>query len=45
MHFMETHKGWHCQFLMEDLRTSLRRKLTFQTPDKLIEMAEKGGAV
>ena len=44
MHFMETHKGWCCQFLMEDLRTSLRRKFVFQDSQKIVEMAQKGGA-
>ncbi|ADW69054.1 hypothetical protein AciX9_2009 [Granulicella tundricola MP5ACTX9] len=45
MHFMSTAKGWHCQFLEEDLKTPLRRRLTFQDPSKIEEMAEKGGAV
>ena len=44
MHFMETHKGWCCQFLMEDLRTSLRRKFVFQDSKKIVDMAQKGGA-
>lgn len=36
-------RGWHCQFLEEDLKTSLPRKLTFATPDKLLEMFERWG--
>ena len=44
MHFMLTQDGWHCQFLKDDLKTSLPRKLTFQDPDKLIDIARKGGA-
>jgi hypothetical protein len=35
--------GWYCQFLEEDLKTPLPRKLTLQDPAKLIEMAEHGG--
>jgi hypothetical protein len=36
--------GWHCQFLEEDLKTSLPRKVTLDSPAKLIEMAERGGS-
>ena len=36
--------GWHCQFLEEDLKTSLPRTLTFHNSDKITEMARKGGA-
>jgi hypothetical protein len=35
--------GWRCQFLEEDLKTSLPRKVTLDNPAKLIEMAERGG--
>ena len=38
-------KGWHCQFLEEDLQTSLPRKLTFATPDKIVELVERTGAL
>ena len=43
MHFMLSN-CWFCQFLEEDLRTSLPRKLRLSDPAKIIEMAEKGGA-
>lgn len=36
--------GWYCQFLEEDLKTSLPLKLVLDDPDKIKEMAEKGGA-
>jgi hypothetical protein len=35
--------GWHCQFLEADLKTALPRKLRFASPDKLIELIERGG--
>lgn len=38
-------QGWYCQFLEEDLKTSLPRKFTFATSDKVVELAEKGGAL
>ena len=44
MHFMVRGGSWHCQFLLDGLKTSLRRKLTFQDPQKVIETAKKGGA-
>ena len=34
--------GWHCQFLEEDLKTPLPRKFTFATPEKVVELAERG---
>jgi hypothetical protein len=37
--------GWHCQFTEADLKTPLPRTFTFQTPDKVIELAERGGAL
>jgi hypothetical protein len=43
MHFMQR-DGWFCQFLEEDLRTPLPRKVRLEDPAKIIEMAEKGGA-
>jgi hypothetical protein len=36
-------KHWSCQFLEEDLKTPLPRKLTLEDPAKLFEMAERGG--
>jgi hypothetical protein len=35
--------GWHCQFLESDLKTSLPRKLTFATPDKILTMMGRSG--
>lgn len=37
-------KGWYVQFLESDLRTPLRKTVTFASEDKLIEMAERGNA-
>ena len=34
---------WRCQFLEQDLKTPLPRKLHFASPDKLIELVERGG--
>ena len=42
MSFMQR-QGWHCQFLEEDLKTTLPRKLTFTTPDKIMELVERLG--
>jgi hypothetical protein len=36
-------KRWSCQFLEEDLKTPLPRKLTLEDPAKLFEVAERGG--
>ena len=36
--------GWHCQFLEEDLKTSLPRKVTLDSRAKLLELAERGGS-
>jgi hypothetical protein len=44
MHFLNMAKGWYCQFLMDDLKTPLRRKLTFQEPEKIFDLAKRGGA-
>ena len=37
--------GWHCQFLEEDLQTPLPRKLHFASPDKVVELVERGGGL
>jgi hypothetical protein len=42
MHFM-FRKGWHCQFLEEDMKTPLPRTLTFADDRKIWEMAKRGG--
>jgi hypothetical protein len=34
--------GWYCQFLEADLKTALPRTFTFATPEKIVEMAERG---
>ena len=39
MYFFER-KGWYCQFLEEDCRTPLPKKLNFKHPDKIIELAQ-----
>jgi hypothetical protein len=44
MYFMHNH-GWSCQFLEADLKTPLPRTLTFATPDKIIQLAERVGAI
>jgi hypothetical protein len=36
-------RGWYCQFLEADLKTSLPRKLHFASPDKIIQLVERGG--
>jgi hypothetical protein len=35
--------GWHCHFLESDLRTALPRKVNFTSPNKIIEMVQRGG--
>jgi hypothetical protein len=42
MSFMRTH-GWYCQFLEDDLQTSLPTTLNFATSEKVIELIERGG--
>jgi hypothetical protein len=44
MYFMLYGSSWNCQFLEPDLKTSLPRKLTFSTAEKVRELAERGGA-
>lgn len=36
--------GWFCQFLEEDLKTSLPRRVTVKSPEKVRQMAERGGS-
>jgi hypothetical protein len=38
-------RGWYCQFLEEDLKTSLPRKFTFATSDKVVELVERAGGI
>jgi hypothetical protein len=42
MHFM-FRKGWFCEFLEEDLKTPLPRKVTVADEKKIFEMAKRGG--
>jgi hypothetical protein len=39
----QSRDGWHCQFLEAELKTALPCKLHFTSPDKLIELVERGG--
>jgi hypothetical protein len=43
--FMDYKGGWYCQFLESDLKTPLRRKLTFQCPEKVEELIRRGGGM
>jgi hypothetical protein len=38
-------RGWYCQFFETDLKTSLPKKLTFASADKVRELARLGGAI
>lgn len=42
MHFL-CRKGYQISFLEEDLKTPLKKKLTFATADKILEMQERWG--
>jgi hypothetical protein len=37
--------GWYCQFLEADLKTALPRTFTFATPEKIVDLAERGGGL
>jgi hypothetical protein len=37
--------GWSCQFLEPDLKTPLPRRLRFKSPDKIVELVERGGGL
>jgi hypothetical protein len=37
--------GWHCHFLEEDLKTRLPRTLRFAKADKIVQLAERTGAL
>ena len=39
------HNGWNCQFLEEDLKTSLPRKLHFKSAEKVVELVGRGGGL
>jgi hypothetical protein len=40
--YFQCRKGWDCQFLEEDLKTPLPRKLHFASPDKVVELVDRG---
>jgi hypothetical protein len=40
----ERGQSWNCQFLEEDLKTALPRRLTLKDSQKLFQIAERGGA-
>ena len=42
--YFQCRKGWHVQFHESDLRTPLRKQLTFAHEHKVVELAERGGA-
>lgn len=42
-YFMQCN-GWHCQFLEQDLKTSAASPLILTSPEKIIELARRGGA-
>jgi len=42
--FLDRH-GWQCQFLEADLKTPLPKRLHFSSPDKIIELVERGGGL
>jgi len=42
MHYL-CRKGYQISFLEADLKTALKRKLTFLTADKILEMQERWG--
>ena len=37
--------GWHCQFLEQDLKTPLPRKVHFKSAEKVIELVVRGGGL
>jgi hypothetical protein len=37
-------EAWYCQFLEEDLKTALPRKVTLKTEEQVKGMARRGGA-
>jgi hypothetical protein len=44
MHFIWNTDHWSCHFLMDDLRTALRKTLTFRHEEKVLEAARNGRA-
>ena len=44
MNFLYLREGWRVSFLEADCKTSLRKKLVFAFPEKIIDLAKRGGA-
>ena len=44
MKYLRVADGWQISFLEADCKTPLKRKLCFGSPDKIMELARKGGA-
>jgi len=44
LHFVKS-DGWQCQFIEEDLKTALPKRVTFATADKIRELARRGEAL
>jgi hypothetical protein len=38
-------QGWLCQFLEKDLKTGLPKKLALTSQEKVLEVAQRGGAL
>ena len=43
--FFQYRNGWQCQFIEQDLKTSLPRKLRFASSDKVVELIKRGGGI
>src|SRR5271156_2300052 len=43
--FFQLREQWNCQFLEEDLKTPLRRRVSFPDPIQMLEFAQRGGCV
>ena len=43
--YFQLNRGWYCQLLLPDLKTTAARPMTFQDPAKIMEMAGRAGAL
>jgi len=43
--FFQLREQWNCQFLEEDLKTPLKRRVSFPDRVQLLEFAQRGGCV
>ena len=43
--YFQFRNGWNCQFLEEDLKTSLPRKLRFASSNKVVQLVERAGGL